>query len=614
MRKVMVMNLTLAILTTGFLLPVAHPSRVFAQSPGTTPAAKAPATIVPVLNIDGAYPDVKPAFNFLEQDQPTLEGLVATIRKAKDDPAVPAMIVRIGSPALGSARVMEVRNALLEFRDSGKPIYTTFTAAGIGGYVLASTGTEVVIPPVSGVELTGMRADLFYYKDTLAKLGVQAQAVNTGKFKTAFEPFTHDSMSDGQRIQLTEIIDDFFDSLTKSVAEAREVKERKARRWLTDGPYTAKQALDEGLVDRIAYLDELKRDVERKFGKDIKFDEEYSAQEKKKPEQVNLLALFMGTAKKAQSRTEAGDKIALVYALGPIMDGRADKSPFATENVIASEDFLELLDEVAKEPGLKGIVLRVDSGGGSAIASDLIWQRLEALNDRGIPHVVSMGDVAGSGGYYIAMGADKIYAEPTTITGSIGVIGGRFVLGGMYEKIGLRKDTIAIGDNTGLADEARPWNAREVKIIEGMLEDVYDTFTRKVAEGRGMKQSEVKKIGGGRVWSGVAAKEIGLIDELGGVDDAIAAAREIAKAPDAKVVTFPKEKSLMELIDEMLSGKKAGLDATVTAVVAEASDPFRQVESVVPQQHAAMLKFFMHTMADGNLKILAAAPWSFDIR
>lgn len=614
MRKSTMMRNAAAILAAAVLIAAVPGVAPRAQTGSAAASPKAATTIVPVLTLDGAYADVKPAFNLLNQDQPTLQSLVATIRKAKDDPAVPAMIVRLGSPALGSARMMEVRDALLEFRASGKPLYTTFTSAGIGGYVLASTGSEIVIPPVSGLELYGMRADLFYYKDTLAKLGIQAQAVNTGKFKTAFEPFTHDGMSEGQRIQITDIIDDFFDSLTKSVAEAREVKERKVRRWLTDGPYTAKQALEEGLVDRIAYFDELQRDVERKFGKDLKFDTEYSAEEKKKPEQVNLLGLFMGTAKKSQAKADSGDKIALVYALGPIMDGRAEKSPFAAENVIASEDFLDLLDEVAKEPGLKGIVLRVDSGGGSAIASDLIWQRLEALNDKGIPHVVSMGDVAGSGGYYIAMGADKIYAEPTTITGSIGVIGGRFILGDMYKKIGLRKDTIAIGDNTGLADEARAWNAREVKILEGILEDVYDTFTRKVAEGRGMKQSEVKKIGGGRVWSGVAAKEIGLIDELGGIDDAVAAAREIANAPNAKVVTFPKEKSLMDILDEVLSGKKSSIGTTVTAAVADATDPFNQIEAVIPEQHAVMLKFFLHTLADGDLKVLAAAPWSFSIR
>ncbi len=612
MHKTTMRSTVSTLLAAGFLLACSPVAFAQGERDGAAATAKSPAVVVPVLNIDGAYPDVKPAFNLLAQDQPTLQSLIATIRKAKNDPAVPAMIVRIGSPELGSARVMEVRNALLDFRSSGKPLYTSFTSAGIGGYVLASTGSQVVVPPVSGAELYGMRADLFYFKDTLAKLGIEAQAVNTGKFKTAFEPFTHSGMSEGQRIQITEIMDDFFASLSKSVAEAREVKERKARRWLMDGPYTAKQALDEGLVDKIAYLDDLKREVSQKYGKDVKFDPEYTADEKKKPEQVNLLSVFMGTAKKAQARAEAGDKIALVYALGPIMDGRAEKSPLANEDVIASEDFIDLLDEVAKEPGLKGIVLRVDSGGGSAIASDLIWQRLEAFNDKGIPHVVSMGNVAGSGGYYISMGADRIFAEPTTITGSIGVIGGRFVLGDMYRMIGLRKDTIAIGDNTGLADEARPWNQREVRILEGILEDVYDTFTRKVAEGRGMKQSEVKKIGGGRVWSGVAAKEIGLVDELGGIDEAIAAAREIANAPNAKVVTFPKEKTLMDL-DEMLSGKKGTVNATVTATLAGAADPFRQVEAVVPPEHAAMLKFFLHTLAHGDFQVIAAAPWGISI-
>jgi len=580
----------------------------------TTPAA---ATLVPVLHLNGAYPEVANPFSLFGQEPGmTFRELLGTITKAKSDPKVTAMIVRIGNPAINSAQLMELHGALMDFRSSGKPLYATFEATGVGGYVLASAASEILIPPVSSLALIGMRADIFFYKDTLEKLGVQAQAINTGKFKTAFEPFTHNSMSEGTRIQTTQLLDDIYGTLVERVAAGRDVKDNKARRWLMDGPYTAKEALSEGLVDRIVYFDDFKAELQAKAENKLTFDSEYTGVEKKKVEPPNFFALFMGTAKKASTSSDKSDKIALVHALGPIIDGRVEKSPFGGSATIASEDFIDVLNDVAKEPGLKAIVLRVDSPGGSAIASDLIWRRLETFNEQGIPYVVSMGSVAASGGYYISMGADRVFAEPTTITGSIGVIGGRFILGDAYNKMGLKKEHIAIGENTGLMDESRPWTQRETKILVRSLDDVYETFTSKAADGRGMKQSRIRELGGGRVWSGTAALDNGLIDELGGVEAAIRSAREIANVPDAKVVSFPKEKTIMELFEEILSGTSTSTStqSKIASHFLPQADMLTQLSAVLPEDHMTMIRFFMHTMKSDTSTSLMVMPWSIQIR
>lgn len=613
------MKLQLRLMTTmlaaGIL--VAAPDFVRAEdaTTATTPAVEA--TTIPVLHLDGTYPELASPFSLFNQEtSTTFRELLATVTKAKSDPKVPSMILRIGRAQLNTAQLTELHSALMDFRSSGKPLYATFEATGVGGYVLASAANEIIIPPVSSLELIGMRADIYFYKDTLAKLGVEAQAINTGKFKTAFEPFTHNSMSEGTRIQTTQLLDDIYGTLVDRVAAGREVKTNKARRWLMDGPYTAKEALSEGLVDRIVYFDDFKSELNEKSGKKLTFDTKYSGTEKKKVEPPNLFALFMGTAKKPGASTDKGDKIALVHAVGPIIDGRVEKSPFGGSETIASEDFIDVLNDVAKEPGLKGIVLRVDSPGGSAIASDLIWRRLETFNEQGIPYVVSMGSVAASGGYYISMGADRVFAEPTTITGSIGVIGGRFILGDAYEKMGLKKEYIAIGENTGLMDETRPWTQRETKLLVRSLDDVYDTFTSKAAAGRGMKQSRIKELGGGRVWSGTAALENGLIDELGGVEAAIRSAREIAKAPEAKVVTFPKEKTIMEMFEEILGGSSTSTttQTMIAAHLNQQADPLAQLATLLPDEHVAMIKFFMYTMKSDSATSMMVMPWSIRIR
>lgn len=567
------------------------------------------ADVVPIITLAGEVKEQKTPLSIFSPETQTLRSLIATVEKAAADEKVAALIVKVESPSWGIAQLSEFHTALKKFRESGKPLYVTYDSSGLGGYVLSTAATEVVLPPVGGLELLGMHITMMYFKGLLAKIGVQAEVVNTGKFKNAFEPFTHDSMSEGTRIQMQALMDDIFAELKKTVAENRKVSEEKAQEILTMGPYTSNKALEAKAIDRIAYFDELQDSIEKNAGRELEFDTEYSASPKGEGESFNLMTLLSGMGKKDEEEKDGKPKIALVYAVGGISDGRAEKNPFGSQEGIYSDDFVDLIDDVMDEGGVKALVLRVDSPGGSAIASDKMWHRLQQVQASGVPIIVSMGNVAASGGYYISMGADKIVADPTTITGSIGVIGGKFALGGTYEKLGITRDTLAIGDRYTLYDEANPWSERDRKLLDETIEDVYNTFTSKVAKGRGMTQDKVKELGGGRVWTGTSAKANGLVDELGGLEDAIAIARKIGKAPDAELVEFPKEKNFFEALEELMGGAKVSMHAASIT-----SNPlFQSAALVVPEKHLLHLAFMVDAMKD-KPTAMVMMPWAFDIK
>ncbi|MBI5155617.1 signal peptide peptidase SppA [Candidatus Poribacteria bacterium] len=585
---------------------------------GAAPAAAkddakdAPAKkIVPVLELDGPVAEVKNPLEFFATPGTTLRGITDTIDKAAKDENVAGLVVKVGAAEMGLAQRTELRDHLMTFRDTGKPLITMFDSTALGGYLLASTGDRIVITPVGSVDIYGMAINMYYFKDLLAKIGASAQVVNTGKFKNAFEPFTHSEMSEGTKIQMGALLGDIGEYVVHEVAESRGMPSGAAQDALWNGPYLSKKALKAGLVTDIAYHSEfLDKYAEEN---NIEYDDEYSASPKKKAESINLFTLFSNVgAKKDKDKGDGDPKIAVVYALGGIMDGRQEENPFQQEQVIASDDFIDLLDEVDEEGGVKALVLRVDSPGGSAVASDRIWNRLEEFQKDGVPVVVSMGNVAASGGYYISMGADHIVAEPTTITGSIGVIGGRFVLGGTYEKLGVSKQTLRVGPHSGIIDETRPWNEEEVALIDDLLNDVYDTFTSKVADGRNKSQNEVKELGAGRIWTGKAALKNGLVDELGGLDEAIAKARELAKAPDAPVVTYPRDMTIMELFEKIMSGEVVVNTQAASGPSLPLAFAALGADQVVPRSHLQVLWTAITLMKDRPCAALLY-PMTFDI-
>ncbi|MCC6546093.1 signal peptide peptidase SppA [Candidatus Sumerlaeota bacterium] len=584
-----------------------------------TPVAK-PKAVIPVLEVGGDIVERKGPLGFLDTEKSTLRDMTESVRQAARDSEVVALIVHFDQPGWGSAQAMDFHDALKDFRKSEKPLYVYADSMSFGTYTVATAASEIIQPPVGGLDVYGLNLSLYFMKDLLGKLGVEGDVVNTGPFKDAMEPFVSNEMGEGTRTQYTAILNDVFKTASETVAANRGMPLEDAQKLLTGGPYTSKDALAKKAIDRVEYLDDFTDSLYGEYkDKDLELVYDYSAGSRKKPEAPSLMSLIMGAAKQSARSADAKPKIAVVYALGNIVEGRVDQSnPFSRENVIAALDFIDVLDEVAEDKGVKAIVLRVSSPGGSAIASDMIWKRLQDIRKDDIPIVVSMGDVAASGGYYISMGANKIVAEPTTITGSIGVIGGKFSLAGTYDKVGLHKQSLSIGENVEIYSETKKWDERERGILSRLLDDVYNEFTSKAALGRGKTQDEIKAVAGGRVWSGMAAKEQGLVDELGSLDTAIAEARELANAPEAPVVEYPKELTFLEFLEKTLSGEKTATlgvhsssGGTMTALQ---HNPLVQAAgAMLPPKQLQQALFIVDSLS-AKPGVMLAMPQAFEIK
>ena len=416
-------------------------------------------------------------------------------------------------------------------------------------YLLATACDEVVMPESGTLLMTGVRAEVSFYKNLFDKIGVQAEILRVGEFKSAAEPFTRTEMSPQFRKEMEELLDGFYQEMTQIISESRKLTPEKAAAAIDEGPLTAKRAKELGLIDRLGYEDELKSVVTdgnksklqilRKYGKK-KIDTDFSGF----AGMVKFMELLTGAD--SSSRKSYADKIAVIYAVGPINTGKSKSDLFSDDTSLGSETLIKAIRTASEDKTVKAIVLRVDSPGGSALASDLIWRELQIVKK---PIVVSMGNVAASGGYYISMGAKKIYAEPGTITGSIGVVGGKIALEKLYDKIGITTTVIQRGKNGGVLSSTTPFTEDERAAMQKLLNDVYDQFTRKAALGRKMEQVDLEKLARGRIYTGRRAKELKLIDEIGTLDDAVASAQKLAGLdPGEKIerLMLPKPTSPLE--------------------------------------------------------------------
>ncbi len=527
-------------------------------------AAPAPATPVParypVFDLSGPINERPEIYNFLVPGTLTVREWTGAVQRAAEDPAVEGIFVRINSPQIGWARMQQLRRAILDFRKSGKPACAFLQTESSLGYLLASSCDRVAMPESSILFLTGLRADMYFLKDLLAKLGAQADVAAIGKYKDAMEALSESEMSAASREMFLSLIDDLTSQSVAMVAAGRGMEPPEARRAFEGGPYTAREAAELRLIDDVSYLEQLVAGIEEKAGRPIELDYEY-ASPAAAAAPPNLLTLFSELFQPERPLpTEGRPYIALVYATGPIVPGTAEDYPFA-QNLIAQEDFLDLLSEVESDDAARAIVLRVESPGGSAEAADLIWNRLRILSEV-MPVVASFGDVAASGGYYIGMPADAIVAEGGTLTGSIGVVTAKLAVGGLYEKIGVRTQHLGGGPYSGLLSEQAPWTEAERAKIMHLSEDMYRRFVSKAAEDRVVSYEALDRVAQGRVWTGSQAVECGLVDEIGGIERAIEIAAEKAGFPSGEtpeVVIFPRQIGIFEYIEKMMSrGAAAG--------------------------------------------------------
>jgi len=474
------------------------------------------------------------------REQPTLlsaeplhsvYGIRELLHTLADDDQVTAVLLELGPLASGFTKLLEIRQMIEDLQNSGKKVYCYSEALTNSSYFLATACDKIYINPAGTAWINGLSATALYFKEALSKLGITAEFEYTGQYKSAHEPFTRETMSPADREQTNAFLDDYFAVFLEEIASARQIRVAELDSLINQGPYTAQQAVDKGLLDDLVYADEIKEKLAANLGRKVNI-----RSLKKRGYQPPFQTCW-------KYQQQATDQIALIYVCGGITTGES-RSNFSDNPTAGAETLTRAIRAARKDKEVKAIILRVDSPGGSTLASDLIWREV-ALTTRGEkrkPVIVSMSDVAASGGYYVACAADSIVAAPTTLTGSIGVIAGKLEISGLMDKLGLNTTTLKRGDHAGMLTIYRPWEAEERGKIREQILAAYDKFTQQVAEGRGMTQKAVKKLAGGRIYSGQQALEEGLVDQLGGLQTAIAIACELAgiKAEAVSFAVYPK--------------------------------------------------------------------------
>ena len=442
----------------------------------------------------------------------------------------------MNDPTLGWAKVNELTHAIQNLRHKGKKVVAYLDSATTHNYLVAASCDEVVMPESGDLAILGLRAEVMFFKNLFDWLHVKADMLRVGEYKSAAEPFSRTEMSKEFRHEMEEILDDYQRQIVESISKHRKLDPAKVTAAINGGPYTARRACELGLIDKVAYEDEIEGILKEKEPKhEVKVTKSYG---KKKVDNdfsgfagmMKMMSLLMGGEEK--KRLSSKPKVAVVHAVGAIMSGKSSNG-FLGGETLGSETFIKAVRQAADEKTVKAIVLRVDSPGGSALASDLMWRSLQKC---GKPVVVSMGDVAASGGYYISMGAQRIFAEPGTLTGSIGVVGGKVAIGGLLEKVGITTSVISRGENSGAMSMLSGFTPSEREAMQRTLNDIYGQFTHKAAEGRHMEYDKLEKLARGRVYTGAMAIKIGLVDELGTLDEAVKYAAKLGGLPaDEKI-------------------------------------------------------------------------------
>lgn len=467
-----------------------------------------------------------------------LNEILANIEKAARDDDIEGIYLDVSIIPTGMATLEEIRNALIEFRKSGKFIIAYSDNYMQTSYYLASVADRLYMNPAGRVNLAGLSSQLMFFKEGLDKLGVEPQIIRHGKFKSAIEPFTRNSMSEENRRQIEAYVGALWDHMAEGIAGARNMEVSEINRVTEELKlHSPQSAVDHGFVDALKYKDQVLRELRDSTGRDADDDVRFVGLGKYN--RVPRIDDVKGLAK---------DKIAVVYAMGSVIMGEGE------EGTIGSERISRAIRKARKDTTIKAIVFRVNSGGGSALASEVIWRELK-LAQKEKPVVASLGDVAASGGYYIVAPADTIMASPNTITGSIGVFGlffnGKELLN---DKLGIHVDVVKTHRHADLGSPFRPMTAQEKQVVQKGIEDVYDTFITHVAEGRDMTKKAVNEIAQGRVWSGVDAKRIGLIDKFGGLQEAVELAGRMAEVEEYRVVGLPRLKDPFEQLLKDFTG------------------------------------------------------------
>ncbi len=516
-----------------------------------------------IWQVGGSFPEERDE-SFLGQVRGgeilTLSDVVFSLYRAAEDERITGLVLDLRAVSTDWAKIEEIQQAVMKFKENGKPVFAYFDGAGTREYALAVVADEIYMSPEANLMVLGVTAELNFMKDTLDKLGMEADFIHVGKFKSAPERMTRSAASEANREMITAIVDDRFEKLLGMIARGRGVTPEVVQEWVDRGMFDTASALEGGLIDGTLYYEEI---LDNYFPDD---------------ETTNLADYVL-------DRPELGDTdhtVSVVFATGVIMPGESRFDNFQGK-IAGSETIVAELESVGEDEDVDAVILRVDSPGGSALASDLIWKAIVEVQKEK-PVIVSMSGMAASGGYYISCLADSIFADAGTLTGSIGVYAGKMSRTAMYEKIGVNREFITRGENALLFSDEGGFSENQRVLFQNQLDAFYERFLTKVADGRGLTRDEAHAVAQGRVWTGYQGVDAGLVDELGGLHRALTSAKWTLglKATDKiSVVTFGEEMSPLErmLLRSLRQGGMFGhLGASLASV-----DPMIAGMVTVPQ-------------------------------
>ncbi len=538
-----------------------------------TPPVRADETdVVPLFRLRGPLAEAPDMFGMGELlgDKAPLNmfDLLERLRTARADDNVRGIILEIEEAQLGFAQIQELRAQIDALKAAEKDVWIYCETLGPGTLMLGSAASKLVLMPTGEVMFHGLYGEGMYFKGMLDKIGCEADIIHCGAYKSAGEPFYRTGPSKESEEQQNKLLDGIFDTMVAEVAKSRRIDEDTVRKLIDKGEFSAKEALDAKLVDKLQYREDFLKSLRKNFS-DAKITSNYGHKKGPELDFDNPFAIFklFGDMMKPQ-KASTKPAIAVVYVEGAISGGESEQSLFGGSSGAHSTTIRKAIAQATADKNVKALILRVDSPGGSAIASDVICEATKRFKKTGRPFIVSMGNVAGSGGYYVATLGDAIFAEPATITGSIGVVGGKIVTKGIWDWAGISTHEFKRGKHADIMNTNRRFSDEERAIITDMMTRVYGEFKDRVIEGRGKKiKGDLEPLAGGRVYTGQQALDIGLIDRLGGFADAIKhAASEAELGTDYELRVFPPPRTIMDIFAEAFGGKKDKDDMVDTSV------------------------------------------------
>jgi protease IV len=524
-------------------------------------AQEKPRSIIAVFPLDGPLTEVPPDETFAMFGAPgtSLKDLVARLRKAAEDSSVKAVVLLPDAAALGMGQIEELRAAVSFVRSHDKEVYVHADSLMTGQYVLSCGASRIAVVPTGLVMVPGLDGSSMHIRGLLDKIGVTPDFLTEGAYKSAAELFMREQPSPEADEMMNWLFDSWYASLKDLIAQGRKADAATVQGWVDTGVFTAGQAKDAGLIDAVEHRADFEAMLKEKYGKDVVFDRKYGRQNQTDVDFSSPFAFFKiwgELLKGSENKDAAKPAVGIVYVSGTIMDGKGTAGPFGASQGAFSTDVRQALEKAASDNSIKAVVLRIDSPGGSATASEIILDATKRLKAKK-PLVVSMGDVAGSGGYYVACAADTVFADATTLTGSIGVVAGKLATTEMWKKVGVTFKEYKRGQNSGIFSTDGVFTETERARMRAFMDDVYGVFKSHVTDIRGSRlKKPIDDLAGGRVYTGKQALDLGLVDRLGTMTDAVAFAAEQAKIKDYDTRVVPRPKNFLEQLMEQASGDK----------------------------------------------------------